>query len=194
MFLKKLAYCCSALALTLSPTLQAETDPDFTDGILTMPRVVVGDQIFEEVKLQLNFDDQKFSLVSTKPEPKSRFKSQTNGIDEVLIDNVNNLTWINGSHACKINADAAETASEDAAVHCASLDFAGYTDWRAPTSAEMADMIVNADRLNITLNYRNPNCQFMATTDGFVQTENNKEPGKVVESAVNSGTRCVLDK
>ncbi|MEE9336472.1 MAG: hypothetical protein V3U87_00180 [Methylococcaceae bacterium] len=192
MFLNKILYTCSIASLTLLPILtNAETDPDFTNNILTMPRVVSGNTLYEKVRLQLDFDNNTFSLLGA--EQRSRFNSQKNGIDEVLIDNISGVTWVNGSHGCKINADADITAANDAIEHCEMLDFAGYQDWRAPTSAEISEMIVNAKNQKITLNYRNPNCQFMATTDGFVQTENTSEPGKIVDSAVNSGTRCVRD-
>ncbi|MCK5831440.1 MAG: hypothetical protein KAH20_14190 [Methylococcales bacterium] len=190
MFLRKLFYTCSIISLTLSPILtHAETDPDYTNGVLTMPRVTSEGKLYGNVRLQLNFNDNTFSLLGA--EPRTRFSSKTNGIDEILIDNIDKHTWVNGSHACKINADAATTATSDASAHCDTLDFAGYQDWRAPTSAEISDMIINANKLNITLNYRNPNCQFMAASDGFVKTENTTEPGKIVDSAVNSGTRCV---
>lgn len=188
----------SLLTFALSADMaNAETDPDFTDSILTMPRVVSGDTLFTNVRLNLAFspipeEKGSFSLLEGF-ETLSRFSSKTNGIDEVLIDNISKQTWVNGSHACMINADAAMTATTDAIVHCESLDFAGYQDWRAPTSAEIAEMIVKADNLQVKLNYRNPNCQFMATSDGFVQTENTSEPGKLVTSAVNSGTRCMRD-
>lgn len=179
------------MALT-SSFAHAEATPDFSNGILTMPKVTSGGKLYNHVKLQLDFANSSFSLISaSEADQSARFKSKTNGIDEVLIDNFSNLTWINGSHACKINADAADTASMDAISHCRSLDFAGYQDWRAPTSAEISNMIINADEQNIKLNYRNPNCQFMAASDGFVKTENTPEPGKIVNKAVNSGTRCV---
>ncbi len=193
MLLKKIFYTCSIASLTLlSFSSNAETDPDFTDGVLTMPRVTSGDTLYEKVRLQLDFNSNTFSLLE-EPESRSRFSSQTNGIDEILIDNISKYTWVNGSNGCKINADAAMTATSDAIEHCESLDFSGHQDWRAPTSAEISEMIINADKLGVTLNYRNPNCQFMATSDGFVQTENNSEPGKIVDAAVNSGTRCIRD-
>jgi hypothetical protein len=181
-------------------TANADTNPEFTNDILTMPRVVSNDALFTNVRLNLSFSPIPNDFSSTftlldgyKAHSKSRFNSKKNGIDEILNDTISKLTWVNGSHACMINADAAMTATTDAIAHCNSLDFAGYQDWRAPTSAEIAEMIVEADALQVKLNYRNPNCQFMATSDGFVQTENNSEPGKIVETAVNSGTRCVRD-
>ncbi len=195
----------NALSLIKQPDSSSETaipgtDPDFTNNILTMPRVVSSDALFTNVRLNLSFSPIPNDFSSTftlldgyKAHPKSRFDSKTNGIDEILNDTISKLTWVNGSHACMINADAAMTATTDAIAHCNSLDFAGYQDWRAPTSAEMSEMIVEADALQVKLNYRNPNCQFMATSDGFVQTENNSELGKIVETAVNSGTRCVRD-
>lgn len=193
MFFKKNLYKFSLVALALSPILvTAETDPDYTDGVLTMPRVTSGDTLYENVGIKLDFNTNTFSLVSA--EPRTRFSTQTIGIDEVLTDNISKHSWVNGSHACKINGDAAATATTDVVKHCESLDFAGHQDWRAPTSEEISEMIVNADKLGITLNYKNPDCQFMAASDGFVQTENNSEPGKKVETAVNSGSRCVRDQ
>ncbi|SMG62183.1 secreted protein [methanotrophic bacterial endosymbiont of Bathymodiolus sp.] len=59
------------------------------------------------------------------------------------------------------------------------------------SSMEMSEMIIHADHMDVQLNYINPACQFMATSDGFVQTENTSVPGKIVETAVNSGSRCV---
>jgi len=180
---------CFLLILTTS-TAYAEENPEYIGDILNMPRVVVGDTLIKDVKLQLNFDNGKFA-VTELGESIPRFSTNIVGIDEMLIDNIHNLSWINGSHACMINADAAMTASTDAVAYCSTLEFAGYSDWRAANSIEMSDMIINADRLDIQLNYRNPNCQFMATSDGFVKTENTLAPGEIVESAVNSGTRCV---
>ena len=192
--LKKIIHGCVVASLMLSANaLYAETDPDFTEGVLTLPRVVAGDTLYKDVKLDLDFATNKFNLVSADAAV-PRFSSETVGVDELLVDSINKLSWVNGSHACNINADAAMTASMDAVSYCKTLEFAGHSDgWRAPTSAEMSDMIIHADRLDVQLNYRNPSCQFMAASDGFVQTENNMEPGKIVESAVNSGTRCVRE-
>ena len=193
MLLKKIIHRCAVVSLALSANaLYAETDPDFTGDVLTMPRVVVGDTLFENVQLQLDFENSSFALTGVGP-ASPRFSSETVGVDEMLVDSINKRSWVNGSHACNINADAAMTASMDAVAYCETLEFAGHSDWRAPTSAEIADMIVNADRLEVQLNYRNPNCQFMAASDGFVQTENNSDPGKIVDSAVNSGTRCMRE-
>lgn len=164
--------------------LYAETDPDFTDDILTMKRVVAGDTLFQNVKLQLDFVSNSFALVNVDS-VSPQFRSETVGVDEMLVDSINKRSWVNGSHACNINADTAITASMDAVEYCDTLEFAGQSDWRAPTSVEMADMIVNANRLDVQLNYRNSKCQFMATSDGFVQTENNIKPGEIVKSAVN---------
>jgi len=176
-----------------------KTDPDFTNNILTMPKVVSGDTLFTDVRLNLSFSSTPdvpgtFSLLEGyEAHSRSRFETKKIGIDETLIDTISKKTWINGSHACMINADAAMTAATDAVTHCESLDYASYQDWRVSTSAEISEMIVEADALDVKLNYKNPNCQFMVTSDGFVQTENTPEPGKVVETAVNSGTRCVRD-
>ena len=131
------------IPLTLSPILaNAETDADYTDGVLTVPRVTSGDTLYTDVLLQLNFGNNTFSLLGFEQSP--RFSSKVNGIDEILIDNISQRFWVNGSHGCRINADAAMTASSDAIEHCTSLDFAGYQDWRAPTSSEISEMIINA--------------------------------------------------
>lgn len=172
--------------------LYAETDPDFTNGLLTIPRIAVGDLLYENIQLQLDFANNSFSLVGAGPATQP-FRAETVGIDEMLVDSINKRAWLNGSHACHINADGALMASVDAVECCADLEFAGHDDWRAPTRVEMADMIVNADRLDVQPNYRNPNCQFMATSDGFVQTENNVNPGAFEMSVVNSGTRCMRE-
>jgi hypothetical protein len=191
MFFKKLIITAITTLSFVSSIASADTekDADFTDSVLTVPRVIVGDTLFENVRLQLDFSGNSFSLLGA--EKRSRFSSKTVGIDEVLTDHNANLTWVNGSHGCHINADAAQTATTDVVEHCESLEFAGQTDWRAPTTAEISELTIHANHMNVKLNYRNPNCQFMAASDGFVQTENNKEPGKIVESAVNSGSRCV---
>jgi hypothetical protein len=197
MFFKKICSISTLTVLALSPVLaQAESDPTYEAGVLTMPRVIAGGELYENVRLQLDLAAGTVSLLEAST-PRARFTSKTNGIDEILIDNIAQRTWVNGSHACKINSNtktdnnAEHPSSIDAKAHCASLDFGGYQDWRAPTSAEISEMIIHADMKNVKLNYRNPNCQFMAASDGFVKTENTNEPGKIVDSAVNSGTRCV---
>ncbi|WP_428354427.1 hypothetical protein [Methyloprofundus sp.] len=189
MLTKKLI-ALSIVALAL-PTLvvSAENDADFTDSVLTVPRVVSGGNLFENVRMQLDLNSSTFTLLGA--ESRSRFSSEMIGMDEVLTDHIANYSWVNGSHGCHINANAAATATGDVVEHCEMLEFAGYTDWRAPTSKEMSEMIIHADQMGVQLNYINPACQFMATSDGFVQTENTSEPGKIVESAVNSGSRCV---
>lgn len=189
MFFKKLI-ATSFVVLSLSPALvNAETDADFTGSVLTVPRVVVEGALFENVRIQLDFDTNIFSLLGA--EPRSRFSSEMIGMDEVLTDHIAKRSWVNGSHGCHINANAAATATGDIVEYCATLEFAEHTDWRAPTSQEMSEMIIHADQMGVQLNYVNPACQFMATSDGFVKTENTDEPGKIVESAVNSGSRCV---
>lgn len=189
--LKKILLSCTVISLVLTANISyAETDPDFTDETLTLPRVIVGDTLYENVQLHLDFNNKSFSLDSVGPSS-ARFRSEMVGVDELLIDNINKRSWVNGTHACHINANAAATATMDVVAYCADLEFAEFSDWRAPTSAEMADMIINADKLEVQLNYINPNCQFMATSDGFVQTENTSEPGKLVSSATNSGSRCI---
>ncbi len=193
MSVKKLIRSCALVSLAISVNVVcADVDPDFTDNILTMPSVSAGDTVYKDVQLELNFDSGSFKLVNVG-ESSERFESITVGIDEKLMDNIAKLTWVNGSHACHINANAAATATMDVVEFCDTLEFAEMDNWRAPTSAEMSDMIVNADRLNVQLNYINPACQFMATSDGFVKTENTSNPGEIVTSAANSGSRCVTE-
>jgi hypothetical protein len=191
MFIKKLLLI-SIATLSLSPIVasaEMNTDADFTENILTVPRVIANGSLFENVRIQFNGTNSTFSILAA--EPRERFSSEMIGMDELLTDHIARLTWVNGTHGCHINANAATTATGDVIEYCESLEFGGFSDWRAPTSMEISEMIIHADQMGVQLNYINPACQFMAASDGFVQTENTSEPGKIVESAINSGSRCV---
>ena len=195
MSVKKIIHSCAVVSLALSANAvcaDVVPDPDFNDNILSMPSVSSGDKVYTDVQLELNFENGSFTLVELGSS-KEHFESVTVGVDEKLVDNIAKLSWVNGTHACHINANAAMTATTDVVEFCDALEFAGQGNWRAPTSAEISNMIIQADRLGVQLNYINPSCQFMAASDGFVQTENTSEPGKLVESAVNSGSRCVTE-
>lgn len=188
--LLKTIIATSIATLSLSASFAyANSDAAFVEDVLTVHRVISAGALFENVQVQFNFNDNTFSLLSAEPRP--RFSSEIIDMDEVLTDHIAQHSWVNGSHGCHININAAATATDDIVSYCATLEFAGYSDWRAPTSLEMSEMIIHADHIGVQLNYINPACQFMATSDGFVQTENTSAPGKIVDSALNSGSRCV---
>ncbi|NOQ16409.1 MAG: hypothetical protein GQ581_05075 [Methyloprofundus sp.] len=191
MFIKKLLLT-SIATLAISPILvsaENNTDADFTENVLTVPRLIASGALFENVRIQFDTTNSTFAILGA--EPRERFSSEMIGMDEVLTDHNAQLSWVNGSHGCHINANAAATATGDIVEYCEALEFGSFSDWRAPTSMEISEMIIHADQMGVQLNYINPACQFMAASDGFVQTENTSEPGKMVESAVNSGSRCV---
>ena len=153
-------------------------DATFTDGVLTVSRVIAAGSLYENVQMKLDFDANTFALLNAQPH--SRFSSEIIDMDEVLTDHIAQHSWVNGTHGCHINANVAATATGDIVKFCEALEFAGFSDWRAPTSMEMSEMIIHADHMDVQLNYINPACQFMATSGGFVQTENTSVPDKIV--------------
>lgn len=111
-----------------------------------------------------------------------RFVSSTatlgNGGGEILIDQTSGLTWINGGaldsrgDGCVSPANVGDTELTQANDRCLSQQYAGFDDWRAPTAAELSDLIKSTDAADVDLNYLNPACPALATSDGFVRTEN----------------------
>ncbi|NYT46805.1 MAG: hypothetical protein H0A75_03345 [Candidatus Methanofishera endochildressiae] len=191
MFIKNFMVTPLATLALSSSMVNADSSHDatFTDGVLTVSRVIAAGSLYENVQMKLDFDANTFALLNAQPH--SRFSSEIIDMDEVLTDHIAQHSWVNGTHGCHINANVAATATGDIVEFCEALEFAGFSDWRAPTSMEMSEMIIHADHMDVQLNYINPACQFMATSGGFVQTENTSVPDKIVETAVNSGSRCV---
>ena len=114
---------------------------------------------------------------------------------EVAVDGKNKLMWVNSLSGCKIHKEGEATAAAAGAKYCSSLEYAGENDWRLATGKEMSNLIVTAEKEGFTLKHINPNCQFMAAQDGFVQTAKNKVVGKIQDTSNSgpSGIRCVRD-
>jgi hypothetical protein len=51
-------------------------------------------------------------------------------------------------------------------------NFAGHSDWRAPTGAEMSELITASISSGVALKYLVASCPAMVTQDNFVRTEN----------------------
>ncbi|GEM_PF-4842762 len=119
--------------------------------------------------------------------------------DQMLLQKMTNLSWVNGINGCHTktnlqqNTDIMDGTVVGATKFCEDLDYGGHMDWRIPTQDEVSVMIIAAVADKVTLNYINPNCQAMITSDGFVQTEKTADPGKKIDNFGNFGIRCVRD-
>jgi len=156
---------------------------------------------------------------SFTPEPASRFQSQIaaniNGGGELLIDTEKNLTWINGGtidsndDGCIAPTSPIEPADADDA--CFDQTYGGFNDWRVPTTAELSNFIESAVAANVTMNYLNPLCPALLSSDSILRTENanpaattafpNAQAGGIIGTTlvdlagtnVRAGVRCVRD-
>ena len=118
--------------------------------------------------------------------PQTRFKSVTaspaNGGGEVLIDSTAKLSWINDTSidsrgdGCVSPGAVGPIEPAKADELCKNQQFAGFTDWRAPTAAELSGFITNAEAAGVKMKYLNPVCPAVVGTDGFVRTENSGNP------------------
>lgn len=91
------------------------------------------------------------------------FKTEArNETDNILIDTVSGLTWINDTDVCKVfnEADKIQQFEENKA-YCANLNFAGYDDWRIGTTAEVSDFIKRTFEGNILPEYFSTACAYM---------------------------------
>jgi len=109
--------------------------------------------------------------------------------DETLIDNTNSTEWINDARGCFAGVVDQDTDK------CDTLEFAGHSDWRYPTTEEMVELILSALDEGVQLNYINPFCAVMTTSDGYVMTENSNRPGTTFTNKPgNAGLRCIRDR
>jgi len=75
---------------------------------------------------------------------------------------------------------------------CEDVEFAGHTDWRSPTKAELSQLFSSVKTQKIQLKYINASCAVSTASDGHVFTENTEMAGKVLDyTPENSGLRCV---
>lgn len=138
------------------------------------------------------------------------------GGGETLIDSMKSLEWINDTQldsngeGCISPGNVGATEPEEAEGRCENQNFAGYDDWRAPSSSELSDFITAAQTNGIKMNYLNPVCPALVATDGIVRTENANSAadtafpdavaGSVIAlsvidlNGINAGVRCVRDR
>ncbi len=141
--------------------------------------------------------------------------STANGGGEMLIDTTTNLTWINDTSldtnrdGCVSPGSAGPTEPAAANARCDNQTYAGFNDWRAPTTAELTSFITSAVSSNTTMKYLNPVCPALVASDGIVRTENanatassvfpNAKAGDLLGNSladlngVTAGVRCVRD-
>ncbi len=111
-----------------------------------------------------------------------------NGSDKVLLDNKQNLTWVNDIGGC-----FAGVANMNG-TYCSDLNFAGSTNWRYPTSKELSSLFIRAKAEGVSLEYIVAGCAYATASDGYVQTENTMDAGKIQsENPGGSGVRCVTE-
>lgn len=140
-----------------------------------------------------------------------RFESIMISGDTIDRDNQTKLDWIGSigtlSSACMPNmaADAEETEVEASKAHCENLTFAGYSDWRVPTSAENSDYIKAMQDAGKTPYYLSSTCPRVIGVDSdtsaqIVNTHNADPVGAItpwstfLESDITSfGVKCVRD-
>jgi hypothetical protein len=122
------------------------------------------------------------------PAADMRFEQELVGTDEmeILIDTETNLVWVNDIRGCFAGVVTPMT-------QCEMLDFAGRTDWRTPTVAEMSELLTEIAAREMNLNYINATCGLMSTNEmTWVFTENTDMPGETTTATPgNAGLRCV---
>ena len=92
---------------------------------------------------------------------------------ELLIDAETDLVWINDARGCF-------AAIIDPTTECAEFTFAGRDDWRVPTAAELSELLREIDAREMNLNYINPTCGLMSSSDSvWVFTENTDMAGEI---------------
>jgi formylglycine-generating enzyme required for sulfatase activity len=71
--------------------------------------------------------------------PNPRFTVITNGTAVTVLDNLTGLEWIKAPHSLAGNANA--TYWSEAITFCASLSYAGNSDWRLPSVRELESLV-----------------------------------------------------
>ncbi len=111
----------------------------------------------------------RFNSVDTSP--------NVNG-GEILIDSTNNISWINDTtldpngDGCVSPGNVGPIEVGQAFGRCTTQTFGGFNDWRAPTAAELTDLIESATAAGVAMNYLVAACPALVGTDGVVRTEN----------------------
>jgi hypothetical protein len=124
------------------------------------------------------------------PAADTRFEQEFVGADEmeILIDTKTNLVWVNDIRGCFAGVVTPMT-------QCEMLTFAGRSDWRTPTVAEMSELLKEIAAREMNLNYINAACGLMSTSEmTWVFTENTDMPGETTTATPgNAGLRCVAN-
>jgi hypothetical protein len=124
-----------------------------------------------------------------------------------LVDKDKKLMWVNDGeydhHGCLAVHGDRDGDYEKSVTFCQDLDFAGFDDWRDPTSNEMRYFIFQTNRLDIETGYIAP-CNALLTRESnsvekIVSTRFNSDKDlATVEDYVpyryNVGLRCVRDR
>lgn len=111
---------------------------------------------------------------------------------QALLDLETSLLWVNDANACNPLGAPNEGTAMAAMEYCDDLAFAGFDDWRMPSSDEASELITAALEESVDLIYANPGCPAVITMGGAaVQTHNGEMPGAEVEAPPSLGVRCV---
>lgn len=130
----------------------------------------------------------------TEPRFVSSTAAMADGSGEILVDTKTGLTWVNGGaldsrgDGCVSPANVGPTELAQANDRCSAQQYAGFDDWRAPTAAELSDLIKSADAdTSVSLKYLNPACPALVASDGFVRTENDNPAAASVQPGAATG-------
>lgn len=153
-------------------------------------------------------------IQSAQPRFTSVVSNANVGGGETVVDSTTSLEWISDTQldtngeGCVNPANSGPTEPSAADARCVAQSYAGHSDWRAPTAAELTELTTSVVAEGFTLKYLNPACPALVGTDGIVRTENanptaasafpNAGPGDILGTAlsalpggVNAGVRCV---
>ncbi len=128
--------------------------------------------------------------------------------DRVIVDTSKNLMWVNESRrskkACLAIHSTSDTDYNESKTFCANLNFAGFTDWRDPTTAELADFVKETTKAYLLPGYEAPCKRLLATeqngTRYAVSTRFDSKHAIGTESLLeipitsNIGLRCVREQ
>lgn len=135
----------------------------------------------------------------------------------ILVDTKTNLEWINqtgldsAGDGCVSPSNVGTTEPAEAEGRCELQNFAGHDDWRAPTGAELSEIIkVTATTNGVVLKYLVAACPANVSTQNMIRTENanaavqsafpNASTGDILANSVAdmrgvpAGVRCVRNR
>ncbi|GEM_PF-4477626 len=119
--------------------------------------------------------------------------------EAIVKDSQTGLVWVNSKNACylhRIGPVSISDTPQKAIDHYSNLTFAGNSEWRLPTDAELSDFVIKTKSQNLQLAYIFEGCKTIIAANGkFVKTEKSDEAG-IIEDMIagGAGVRCVNDK